>query len=191
MLPDFASMCRGKISQVHDATVAAGVEFHHRADAVFHRAPVFRELTRWLETSLREAQVRRGGARGAAHVGIELLLDGALIHDPAAARAYPLALDHARATDLRWREPEHADRFGSLMERLVDHGLPIGYKDAAIVADRVTRILSGRPLLALTDAESGVLADVLIEASERVNDRADELCGHVRDQLGLTIRQQR
>lgn len=193
MLPDFASMCGGKLATIGDDTVADGVAFHHRCDAVFHRAPAFRELMRWLEQRLRARRVRRGGARGAAHVGVELLLDGALLDDAAAAHAYPRALDHGRRGDaeLSWRQPEHAERWRGLIDRLADHGMPHGYADAQIVAERVTRILARRPLLALTDTESGIVGEVLVEARERVHDRAAELCNHVRAQLDLPIRQQR
>jgi len=191
MLPDFASMCRGKIASVGDERTAAGVDFHHRCDAVFHRAPVFRELMSWLERALRDQNVRKGGSRGAAHVGIELLLDGALIADPAARRLYPLALGHAGDADVSWRDDAHAQRWSSLLVRLADHGLPVGYADTAIVGKRIAQILSNRPLLALTDAESVIVTETLSEASVKVRERADELCGFVAGQLGLTIRQQR
>ena len=43
------------------------------------------------------AGVARGSARGAAHVGIELLLDGTLVDEPGAGPAYLAALRSAAA----------------------------------------------------------------------------------------------
>lgn len=191
MLPDFASMCRGKLSAVGDTKVAAGIEFHHSCDQVFHRAPLFRELMRWLELRLRARSVHRGGARGAAHVGVELLLDGALLDDPAARRAYPEALAYACAgqLDLHWREPDEHARWTALAVRLAEHGLPIGYADPLVVATRVVQILAGRPLLALDETEAAVLAEVMIEANQQVRSRAEPLCAYVRARVPM--RQQR
>lgn len=191
MLPDFASMCGGKLAAIGDDAVAAGVDFHHRCDAVFHRAPAFRELSRWLEQHLRRREVRRGGARGAAHVGIELLLDGALLDDAAATRVYPRALAHARRGDaeLHWRSPEHGQRWRQLIDRLAAHGTPTGYRDPAIVGDRVARVLSRRPLLALSATETVIVSNALAQARPRVCARADELCDYMQAQLPM--RQQR
>src|SRR4029079_14058794 len=44
MLPDFASMCRARVEVVGHADLAAGVDWHHETDRVFHAAGAFRRL---------------------------------------------------------------------------------------------------------------------------------------------------
>jgi hypothetical protein len=130
MLPDFASMCQGRLAGATDDEVAAGIDFHHRIDAAFHRLPGFAALCRDAEARLRRAGAARGPARGAAHAGTELLLDGAWLDDPGAV-TYIEALDAARPDQLgerlSWANADGAERFEALRARLAARGLPSGY----------------------------------------------------------------
>ena len=65
--------------------LGAGIALHHATDRVFHAAPWFLDFERELRSQLREDGLPDGGARACAHVGPELLLDGALLDDPAIA----------------------------------------------------------------------------------------------------------
>ncbi|HEY8093119.1 MAG TPA: hypothetical protein VID93_05030, partial [Acidimicrobiales bacterium] len=77
--PDLARMARLPVATAGPPDFAAGVATHHRTDAVFHGLDWFRATNRRLVRDLSDRGVRRGPARGAAHVLIELLLDGAVL----------------------------------------------------------------------------------------------------------------
>ena len=96
MLPDFATMIRGRVREAHDERVARGVALHHATDAAFHHlAPVMAHM-RELDGALARHGCARGPRLATAHVGFELLLDGALVGDHAAREAYNRALAAAK-----------------------------------------------------------------------------------------------
>lgn len=193
MLPDFASMCRGRLVRAVDAEVARGIELHHHTDAVFHRLPGFIELYRDTTARLRERGVRRGGARGTAHVAVELLLDGLLVTDESAAAMYLAALELSdRSTDgsgdsdagperVLWAEPDHAMRWDHLRARLRAHGLPVGYRDPDIVAERITMILSRHSMLALSPDEAEMVRAEMSPLRDRVAAAAPAIIAAVRE----------
>ena len=152
MLPDFASMCGGRIARVVDAELAAGVALHHATDAAFHRLPAFLELYRHATERLQQRGVARGPARGAAHVGVELLLDGELLGDAAARHIYLDALAMSGEELVHWDTPDQAARWQRLRERLRAAGVPAHYGEPDEVAERVAATLRHRPLLRLDDA---------------------------------------
>jgi hypothetical protein len=164
MLPDLAAMCGGRVVEIADAEVAAGVRHHHETDRVFHAAPAFRRLCRDAEAGLSGRGVGRGGARGAAHVGVELLLDGLLVDEEPARSVYERSVARAHAGDLgaalRWHAPEQAERWAALQRRLAGASLA-GYRDLDVVAERVARALARRPLLALAPAEVAAVREEL------------------------------
>ena len=80
--PDLVHMARLGLAPGVDAA------HHHRADAAFHDLPWFQARTRALSIDLQGHGVRRGPARGAAHVAVELLLDGAVLADEEDAASF-------------------------------------------------------------------------------------------------------
>jgi hypothetical protein len=152
MLPDLAGMARLRLCEVRDPELAAGVVLHHRTDAAFHALPGFIGLASEAAAGLRERGVARGPARGAAHVGLELLLDGSLAADTSAIAGFEAALEVAARADVRaalvWRG-DGAHRFARLRERLSGSGVPGVYRDVGQVAERVAFALGSRPRLAL------------------------------------------
>lgn len=151
MLPDFARMCDARLQGAEHEAVAAGIACHHRTDAAFHGTETFLALCARARVELQEAGVGRATAIGAAHVGIELLLDGRWLDEPRVDAAYLDALHFAGrlpAGALRWAAPEHEARFGRLCEHLRAAGSPGGYRDPDEVGRRLHRILSRRPRLA-------------------------------------------
>jgi hypothetical protein len=148
MLPDFATMCRGRLAAPEDAALAAGIDLHHATDAAFHRLPATLALMRELDERLERAGCARGPRRAASHVGVELLLDGVLVGEPAYRDAYVAALACDPA-GVRWREPGDAERFSMLLARLRTHGVPDDLRRPDAIAMRLQRMLAHRPLLAI------------------------------------------
>jgi acyl carrier protein phosphodiesterase len=135
--------------------------------------------------TLSEAGVGRGTARAVAHVGTELLLDGALSRDDTrAVRAYRAALEigaHERLVD-------HLDLAGSANAQAMHDGLirlagapiPEGYREAAFVFARLRSILARRPRLAMQDGDLARVQQYLEEIQPRVTQLAPELLEQVR-----------
>lgn len=185
MLPDFASMCRGRIHSVDHDEISAGVSLHHLTDKAFHALPVFRQLTKRTDLHLRSLGVRRGGARAGAHVAIELLLDGILVERGAASQLYLAAIDSAPdvAEAIEWRDDDHDARWRNLIERLAERGVPRGYMDADTVTDRVTLVLGRRPLLALDANDEHIVRAEMSALQRQVEDQADDIMGSLRARL--------
>ncbi len=153
MLPDFATMSGNRLESVDDPVLAEGVALHHATDRAFHGAPRFVEWCR-SGSVLKEAGLSYGASRACAHVGCELMLDAWLIATDSGhvGRYYRAALERAipLATAVTWRDPEGTDRYLTLLARLDNWGVPTGYDDDRVVAERLSRILEGRPRLAFS-----------------------------------------
>ncbi len=183
MLPDFAAMSRARLGDVDHADVTRGIALHHRTDAAFHRAIPFRLMLREGIANLGGRGLRRGPAWGAAHVGIELLFDGTLVHDEAVGALYLSALRAAADIDIPWRTDHGGDRWENILERLTGHGVPLEYGDPDIVANWVVRILSRRPRLALAAEDSEHLAAWLRDIQPEIERRSEQLLQEVRAAL--------
>lgn len=152
-LPDFASMARARLAQTHGA-LGAGIATHHAADHAFHGQAWFIDLERELRASLSRDGLPEGAARACAHVGPELLLDGALIGDEDVARAVgdvydeladpPKFVVNLVAADERTRWREH---LVAVTRRLDPHA----YRDPNVVAQRLHAVASRRLRLAFDD----------------------------------------
>jgi acyl carrier protein phosphodiesterase len=146
MLPDFATMCGGRIESAVTEDVTRGIALHHATDAAFHTLPVVTGLMRELDGQLAERHCGRGPRRAVAHIGVELLLDGELTDDPGYRAAYLDGIAHDAV--LHWRDPEAAPRFATLLDRLRTRGIPEDLRSPDAITTRVHRILAHRPLLA-------------------------------------------
>jgi hypothetical protein len=144
MLPDFATMCGGRIDRADGDDVTAGIALHHATDAAFHTLPVVTGLMRELDGQL--AGCARGPRRAVAHIGVELLLDGVLADEPGYRAAYLDGLAHEPR--LAWRDPEAEPRFALLLDRLRARGVPDDLRSPDAITTRIQRILAHRPLLA-------------------------------------------
>jgi hypothetical protein len=181
MLPDFATMCRGRVAAAEDDTVTAGIALHHATDSVFHRLPVVTGLMRELDDRLDHRGCARGPRRAVAHIGVELLLDGVLVGEPGYRAAYLSGLGHDPA--LAWREPETAPRFAVLLERLRAHGVPDDLRRPDAITTRVHRILAHRPLLAPSSGDLDAIRDALAGFKPRIDAAADTIVRGVRAAL--------
>lgn len=167
-LPDFAAMGRFHLQvpttlwpDARDQAIRAGIALHHRTDEAFHRHPWFTERVQVLRQRLEAQGMARGPARAIAHVGPEMLLDGALLggHQPLIDATFA-ALDHHRPSLVDWTRSITADRaidWATHLGRLVDYGLPSDYADPAAVAHRLQRILAGRPRLGFPASQLGIV----------------------------------
>ncbi|MBW2242958.1 MAG: hypothetical protein JRH01_13320 [Deltaproteobacteria bacterium] len=184
MLPDLVSMAGVRLATVSRADVAAGVALHHATDAVFHAAPTFVSIVveagRWLA----EGGMRRGPARGVAHIGTELLLDGVEVRCHGVPAAYDQALLEAPKIEphcaFRGRErPAEAEILSRTCARITDLELAAGYRDPDFVAERLVHILSRRPRLALEPAEIRLLGDWAEEFDARIETASAQLWNEV------------
>jgi hypothetical protein len=186
MLPDFASMLGARIEAVDEPEVSGGIAWHHLTDAAFHRLEAFRRWSRELTRRLAAAGASRGSSLAAGHVGVELLLDGVLVEREADLEPLYLgALDEIAAVDgrIRWRAAP-AIGLDELAARLLSRGgLPLGYRDAAVVADRVIRVLARRPRLAMPVEQAPMLAAALTGLRAELVGEVDELLASLRQQL--------
>jgi hypothetical protein len=185
MLPDFAHMIGARVSELAHPALRSGARHHHAADAAFHRAPAFAALLREATRALTAAGLARGPARGAAHVGIELLFDGALVGDPRADAAYVDALVAAPRVEaaIRWSDGDAPQRWQQLQVRLLASGPPLALRDPAQVAARVARALAPRPLLAVPAHQHAIVADWLAGARAEVATAAPRLLGETLERL--------
>jgi len=181
MLPDFATMCGGRIDAADEPEVARGIAHHHATDAVFHQLPVVTGLMRELDGVLERGGCARGPRRAVAHIGVELVLDGVLTDEPAYRAAYLGGLAHDPA--LRWRGPDDAPRFAVLLDRLRARGVPDDLRQPAAITTRLHRILAHRPLLAPSPADLRAIHEALVACQRRIEVAAETVLRAMRAQL--------
>jgi hypothetical protein len=180
--PDLARMARLPVADDGSDDFRSGVAAHHRTDAAFHDLPWFRAQNRALVGALTGRGVRRGPARGAAHVLVELLLDGALLADDrhAATFAPAWAALVAADGDARAMVPaDGEDRWLDFLDQLTRRLDPASYVDAGYAADRTVGTLSFRPRLAMTEDERAVLRVLATEVQPAVVSAVDDVLASV------------
>lgn len=188
MLPDLAPMAGLRLRGADDEALSAGIAHHLAVDAAFHTLPTFQMLTADAARALQRAGVRRGPARGAAHIGIELLLDGWLARRCGVPDAYRTALAYAPQLGalLRFASGRRAQNttratggaawtFPELCRKLAASPLPEAYAEPSYTAARVTAALARRPRLALNPAERNACAAWLRPAARTLAASAESL----------------
>ena len=169
--PDLARMARVPVATTGSAAHLAGVATHHRTDAVFHELAWFRTHNRRLVGDLAERGVRRGPARGAAHVLIELLLDGALLADAEHAETFARpwqAMSRPDADALAVADATHHEQWIDFLGQLTSRLDPAAYGDPTYAADRTANTLARRPRLAMTEDEAATLRHVAAELRPQI-----------------------
>jgi len=179
MAPDLLPLCGAVAAGESSPKVAAGRAHHLSVDAAFHANPTFTLLSAWASRMLTEGGVARGAARAAAHVGIELCLDGVLAFQPSARAAYTRSLAEAdgAAAPFLWRDEVSGSRWQSLVARLRGGQVPDAYRDPDFVTDRLLGALGRRPRLALSAHEASALRRFLPVLAARVAEEAFALAG--------------
>ena len=189
MLPDFVSMAGLRLEAVEgDAPLERGVAFHHQCDDAFHSAPIFVDMMERAREQLEQWGMPSGPAMAIGHVGVELLLDGHLVEQRGVSPEYRAALDSAAEVDvlLRFHGLDRAQgrsRWRILCERLRAAPVPESYRESAFVADRLIKILSSRPRLAVPFGREGLVYDWAAGAQAGVYGRADSLFSQVESRL--------
>lgn len=179
MAPDLLPLCGAVASGDASPRVTAGQAHHHAVDLIFHASPAFTTLVTWASGALRQLGLRKGAARGAAHVGVELFLDGVLAAETAARAAYrrSLAAADASGTPFVWRDDLSRSRWRTLVVRLRAGQVPDAYRDPDFVADRLIGALGRRPRLALSGDEANAMRRFLPALGARVSAEAHALSG--------------
>ncbi|HEU4431401.1 MAG TPA: hypothetical protein VFT98_21755 [Myxococcota bacterium] len=167
MLPDLCGFARVRVRAEIDGALGAGVRFHHASDAAFHAHRVFAARCGELSAALEARGVRRGPARGVAHVANELLLDGWLARAVGVPETYRAALNRAgELLGTSGAAPASSAALQAVCMRLHAAPLPESYAEVAFVCERVERALASRTFLALTQDELPALAPALARAGE-------------------------
>jgi hypothetical protein len=181
MAPDLLPLCGAVAERETSPKVAAGGAHHLAVDARFHANPAFTTMQIWASGAMVRAGLPRGAARGAAHVGIELFLDGALAGETRAREAYARSIAHAdtTGTPFVWRDEQSSARWHALVQRLRGGGIPDLYRDPDFVADRLIGALARRPRLALTGDGPTILRGFLPTLAARVMAEAPALAGAI------------
>ena len=157
MVPDLRRMARAPLELAH-VDVAAGVAAHHRADAAFHASPRFK---RWMADVVAAMPADTRGARAAAHVAVELAIDGRLLAAEAVA-AYRHAVD--------WAGDAVVGPWATLVDHLRGGDLLDAYATPDGIAGRVVGIMRRRPRLVAIVPDAAELAigvDAVLPSIER------------------------
>ncbi len=186
-LPDLAAIGHFRLrGATGDDAVTHGIALHHRTDDAFHQHPWFTDRNRELADRLGQAGVGRGPARACSHVGIELLLDGELLRDPAhqtaSADAYNGIVDRLDALE-PLVEVDERPRWRHHLTRVAERHLPDYYDDPHAVAALLHRILSARPRLALPAEQVSIVAEALADAQPDIAATANGLLGQLRTEV--------
>jgi hypothetical protein len=168
MVPDLANMV-GSATGVRSAPdlpapeLQRGSQVHIATDEAFHHPPAFLSLTRVAASAM---DGRRHVNTAAAHVGIELMIDGYLLSSTR-AEPYPLTL-HAAA-------PFCLGPWAELLGHLVDDNPTRHYRNLEGCAERTWRILGGRRVLAQGRPNLESLVAGLNEVASEVYEAIDGL----------------
>ena len=158
-LPDFAAMGRTRLGAAA-GPLGGGIALHHATDQAFHADPWFLDFERELRSAFRADGLGDGAAR-ARDVGPELLLDGALVENPAIANGVAtvyeqIAAPHDDVVDLA--PVDQHERWRAHLVGVATRLDPFTYDDATIVAQRLHHITAHRPRLAFSDEHVDAVA---------------------------------
>jgi hypothetical protein len=185
MLPDFVGMLGLAEPERVDDAVRQGMAHHHQVDAAFHYSRSFGGLMGEGVALLKELGVERGRARGASHVGIEILLDGVLALTETARDNYyaALSLGRTQCAGWLWKTTGDANQVDELCGRLSTRAIQPDSWDAERVAWRVARTLSARPRFVLSATDVGHLRTWVSTYRAHVQELTPQLLDEVRGSL--------
>jgi hypothetical protein len=181
MVPDLANMV-GAMTGVRSApnlpvaSLQHGSSVHVATDEAFHHHQTFVGLTRMAAATM---DGRRHVNTAAAHVGIELMIDGWLLQD-SSSEPYPVALATA--------SPFCHGPWAELIGYLVDDNPTRHYRTVKGCAERTWRILGGRRVLAQgrpsVEALTAGLREVEAEVAAAFGDLVRDVIVGTRSAIG-------
>jgi hypothetical protein len=180
-LPDFASMGRVRLGTA-SGTLGDGIALHHATDHAFHAEEWFVEIERDLRAALADDGLPDGAARACAHVGPELLLDGAFADDATTADGVTAVWERIAAPDddVVTLVPASAQPFWRThLSNVATRLDPFTYGDADVVARRLHGITSRRPRLAFPEELVGAVADRMRDMQPQVEASAPDILDRV------------
>ena len=180
-LPDLAAMARTRLGAA-DGALGDGIAIHHATDQAFHRDAWFLDFERELRALLREDGLPDGAARACAHVGPELLLDGALLDDPAVANGVRTVFGEIAAPDddtVDLAPDGQQDQWRAHLVGVATRLDPFTYRDAAVVAQRLHTITSRRPRLAFDADLVGAIRARMVSVQPRIVSSATDVLDRV------------
>lgn len=189
MLPDFFGMAGLKLEKViDDQALAGGIKFHHITDDAFHGNAVVEDLMGSATRELLGQGMVKGAAMAIGHVGVELLLDGALVSSVAALKSYREAINELQTTESCLRFcgldiNEGANRWRRITEFMPTASIPESYADPGFVADRLIRILANRPFLAVPGASEELVFSWARKAAPLIEEKASAVFNLVEKSL--------
>ena len=120
-------------------------------------------------------------ARAAAHIGVELLIDGVRVDNEDYRDSYILGLEYE--APITWRDEGDDLRFDALMSRMRAHGVPLDLKRPESITHRLSRMLGHRPLLAPSSSDLSTITISLLEHKPRVEVAVDTVLRALRAAL--------
>ncbi len=179
-LPDLGSFGGFRlVGSTPNEVVAAGIRCHHQTDDAFHRSEWFRSRQDRLRARLGADGLARGSARAVAHVGPELLIDGALLRDETIAadvtKTFRAISDSHTRSELGELVPERSNDWLDHLDNVADRSAPTDYDDPVAVAKRLYRILLRRPRLAMPERHIDIAAAALADEHDSIRSTAGDL----------------
>lgn len=187
-LPDFASMSRTRLGSA-EGSLGGGIALHHATDHAFHSEEWFLDLERDLRERFSDDGLPDGAARACAHVGPELLLDGALLDEPSIARGVTTVYERIAAPDgevVDLVPATHREQWRAHLVGVATRLDPFTYRDPGIVAQRLHGITSRRPRLAFDDALVGAVAARMTAVQPHIASSAADVLDRVSGAVTVT-----
>jgi hypothetical protein len=190
MLPDFLTMAGLRLEAVmDDPELERGVNFHHLTDDVFHSAPIFEQMMASASEELTRRGMDKWPATAIGHVGVELLLDGALVSLGHSLGEYRSAVNELPNTEHSLRfsgsnQSDNANKWRRLALNLPSSRVPEGYADSDFVAARLIGILNGRPYLSVPLSQQPLVFSWAERWASKMPEMAPRLLAQVQDRLG-------
>lgn len=187
-LPDFASMSRTRLGSA-EGRLGGGIALHHATDHAFHAEEWFLDLERALRERFRDDGLPDGTARACAHVGPELLLDGALLGDPSIASGVTTVYERIAAPSNEVVDlvpsPER-ERWRAHLVGVATRLDPFTYSNPAIVAERLHAITSRRPRLAFDHTLVGAVSIRMTAVQPHIISSAPDVLDRVSGAVTVT-----
>lgn len=185
-LPDLGSIGGFRlVGSVDHRAVTAGIRCHHQTDDAFHRSDWFRRRQDRLRADLATAGMARGAARAVAHVGPELLIDGALLRSGefADSVADTFATIGDIGDGLASLVPSRPDAWWEHLLDIATRRPPTDHDDPSAVARRLERILSRRPRLAMRPGDVATATTALTAEHPGIGSTVADLLTHLETEV--------